>query len=162
MADRDDTHPAHHFQPRRQRRDHPAEGDEAADHIVSGGHVIDYLKVAAARSKSGNARRAGGNRPGETYNVAFSKWLDQHPTARRRQAEPGRRPVVPRTNELAPRREEPRDPRHRGTANASRCAPCGAGWTLGRRTPPPSQPLCTPLRPPPRPKISPSIASSGR
>jgi hypothetical protein len=60
-----------------------AEGDEAADHIVSGGHMIDYLKVARALKVGQRiAVEQAGTDQGKPYNVAFSKWLDQHPKLR--------------------------------------------------------------------------------
>ena len=60
-----------------------AEGDDAADHIVSGGHIIDYLKVARALKVGQRiAVEQAGTDQGKPYNVAFSKWLDQHPKLR--------------------------------------------------------------------------------
>ena len=60
-----------------------AEGNEAADHITSGGHMVDYLKVARAlRVGQRIAIEQAGTDQGKPYNVAFSRWLEQHPKLR--------------------------------------------------------------------------------
>ena len=60
-----------------------AEGEQAADRIISGGRMIDYLEVARALKVGQRiAIREAGTDQGKPYNIAFSHWLDQHPRLR--------------------------------------------------------------------------------
>ena len=60
-----------------------AEGDEAADRIISGATVVDHLKIGRALMVGSRiaAREAGCDR-GKPYNIAFGNWLKQHPKLR--------------------------------------------------------------------------------
>ena len=56
------------------------EGDDAADRVIGGGVLIDHLKVGRALMVGSRiaAEEAGTDR-GKPYNMAFSRWLQQHP-----------------------------------------------------------------------------------
>jgi hypothetical protein len=57
-----------------------AEGDEAADRIISGATLIDHLKIGRALLTGSRiaAREADCDR-GKPYTTAFHRWLEQHP-----------------------------------------------------------------------------------
>jgi hypothetical protein len=56
------------------------EGDEAADRVLSRADLIDHLKIGRALMVGSRiaAAEAGSDR-GKQYNIAFSRWLQQHP-----------------------------------------------------------------------------------
>ena len=57
-----------------------AEGDEAADRIISGATLIDHLKVGRALMVGARiAAKEAGTHQGKPYNIAFNKWLQRHP-----------------------------------------------------------------------------------
>jgi hypothetical protein len=56
------------------------EGDEAAERITSGANLIDHLKIGRALMVGSlAAAKEAGVAQGKPYNIAFSKWLQQHP-----------------------------------------------------------------------------------